>query len=127
MQETRKIEGTDAAAPKSGLWGWIDRRTAVDAALRSALYEPILGGARFAYVFGSRVYFYSPGNHRRFSGALLHSVRGSRTHDCLVHHESGYCRLFSAQPARLRRQRHDHRAAAAPFANLYLWGLQGPA
>src|ERR1700730_13527624 len=57
MQETRKIEGTDAAAPKSGLWGWIDRRTAVDAALRSALYEPILGGARFAYVFGSGLLF----------------------------------------------------------------------
>src|ERR1700726_1160372 len=57
MQETRKIEGTDAAAPKSGLWGWIDRRTAVDGALRSALYEPILGGARFAYVFGSGLLF----------------------------------------------------------------------
>src|ERR1700682_3868967 len=57
MQETRKIEGTDAAAPKSGLWGWIDRRTGVDTALRSALYEPIPGGARFAYVFGSGLLF----------------------------------------------------------------------
>src|SRR6202047_2725398 len=57
MQETRKIEGTDASGPKSGLWGWIDRRTGVDAALRSALYEPIPGGARFAYVFGSGLLF----------------------------------------------------------------------
>jgi ubiquinol-cytochrome c reductase cytochrome b subunit len=57
MQEARKIEGIDAAASKSGLWGWIDRRTGVDAALRSALYEPIPGGARFAYVFGSGLLF----------------------------------------------------------------------
>src|ERR1700686_4933894 len=56
MQETRKIEG-DAAAPKAGLWGWLDRRTGVDGALRSALYEPIPGGARFAYVFGSGLLF----------------------------------------------------------------------
>src|ERR1700680_302816 len=53
MQETRKIQGSEVAAPKVGLWGWLDRRTGVDAALRSALYEPIPGGARFAYVFGS--------------------------------------------------------------------------
>src|SRR6202040_3701215 len=57
MQEARKIEGIDAATSKSGLWGWIDRRTGVDAALRSALYEPIPGGARFAYVFGSGLLF----------------------------------------------------------------------
>jgi ubiquinol-cytochrome c reductase cytochrome b subunit len=56
MEET-KIEHRDAAAPKAGLWGWIDRRTGVDEALRSALYEPIPGGARFAYVFGSGLLF----------------------------------------------------------------------
>src|ERR1700676_2678568 len=57
MKETRKIEDNDAAARKSGLWGWIDGRTGVDTALRSALYEPIPGGARFAYVFGSGLLF----------------------------------------------------------------------
>ena len=58
MQET-KIGRTESAAapPKTGLWGWLDRRTGVDAALRSALYEPIPGGARFAYVFGSGLLF----------------------------------------------------------------------
>src|ERR1700731_195423 len=58
MQET-KIERTESAAapPRTGLWGWLDRRTAVDAALRTALYEPIPGGARFAYVFGSGLLF----------------------------------------------------------------------
>jgi ubiquinol-cytochrome c reductase cytochrome b subunit len=35
----------------------MDRRTGVDALLRSALYEPIPGGARFAYVFGSGLLF----------------------------------------------------------------------
>jgi ubiquinol-cytochrome c reductase cytochrome b subunit len=56
MQET-KIERSDVSAPKVGLWGWLDRRTGVDAALRSSLYEPIPGGARFAYVFGSGLLF----------------------------------------------------------------------
>src|SRR6202790_2419832 len=56
MQET-KIERGNVAAPKAGLWGWLDRRAGVDAALRSALYEPIPGGARFAYVFGSGLLF----------------------------------------------------------------------
>src|ERR1700719_917413 len=56
MQET-KIERGESAAPKTGLWGWLDRRTGVDAALRSSLYEPIPGGARFAYVFGSGLLF----------------------------------------------------------------------
>src|ERR1700726_3414310 len=57
MQDTRKIDGGDAAGPKTGLSGWIDRRTGVDAVLRSALYEPIPGGARCAYVFGSGLLF----------------------------------------------------------------------
>ena len=57
MQETGKIQGSDVSAPKVGLWGWLDRRTGVDAALRSSLYEPIPGGARFAYVFGSGLLF----------------------------------------------------------------------
>ena len=56
MQET-KIERGNVAAPKAGLWGWLDRRTGLDAVLRSALYEPIPGGARFAYVFGSGLLF----------------------------------------------------------------------
>ena len=57
MQEAQKIERSDAATPKARLWGWLDRRTGVDTALRSALYEPIPGGARFAYVFGSGLLF----------------------------------------------------------------------
>jgi len=60
MQETRKIDGGESgesATPKTGLWGWIDRRTGVDGVLRSALYEPIPGGARFAYIFGSGLLF----------------------------------------------------------------------
>ena len=39
------------------LWSWIDRRTGVDRILRESLDEPIPGGARFAYVFGSALLF----------------------------------------------------------------------
>jgi ubiquinol-cytochrome c reductase cytochrome b subunit len=40
-----------------GLWAWLNHRTGVDDMLRTALYEPIPGGARFAYIFGSGLLF----------------------------------------------------------------------
>jgi ubiquinol-cytochrome c reductase cytochrome b subunit len=52
-----KIDRNDPAAGKTGLWGWVNHRTGVDALLRTALYEPIPGGARLAYVFGSGLLF----------------------------------------------------------------------
>jgi len=39
------------------LWRWIDQRTGADQILHRSLYEPIPGGARFAYVFGSALLF----------------------------------------------------------------------
>src|ERR1700719_3124010 len=42
---------------ESGLWAWLNRRTGLDDLLRSALDEPIPGGARFAYIFGSGLLF----------------------------------------------------------------------
>ena len=39
------------------LWKWIDQRTGADKILRSSLDEPVPGGARFAYVFGSGLLF----------------------------------------------------------------------
>ncbi len=41
----------------AGLWRWIDQRTGADRILRHTLNEPIPGGARFAYVFGSALLF----------------------------------------------------------------------
>ena len=40
-----------------GLFKWFDRRTGINAVLHEALDEPIPGGARFAYVFGSALLF----------------------------------------------------------------------
>jgi ubiquinol-cytochrome c reductase cytochrome b subunit len=42
---------------KAGAGGWLERRTGLDSLLRGALYEPIPGGARLAYVFGSGLLF----------------------------------------------------------------------
>jgi ubiquinol-cytochrome c reductase cytochrome b subunit len=39
------------------LWQWLDQRTGVDELLRKSLDEPIPGGARLAYVFGSALLF----------------------------------------------------------------------
>src|SRR5579884_961439 len=39
------------------LFRWINRRTGLEGILREALDEPIPGGARFAYVFGSGLLF----------------------------------------------------------------------
>ena len=45
------------AATRGKLFGWFDRRTGLDAIMRDGLDEPIPGGARFAYVFGSALLF----------------------------------------------------------------------
>ena len=53
--------GTSAnhAPPRleSGLWEWLNRRTGLDDFLHATLDEPIPGGARFAYIFGSGLLF----------------------------------------------------------------------
>ncbi len=41
----------------SRLFHWIDRRTGLDKLLHEALDEPIPGGARYAYIFGSGLLF----------------------------------------------------------------------
>lgn len=46
-----------AAAPPSRIRAWLDRRTGIDSLLREALDEPIPGGAKIAYVFGSGLLF----------------------------------------------------------------------
>lgn len=43
--------------PQVGIWNWLNRRIGVDDLLREGLDEPIPGGARFAYVFGSGLLF----------------------------------------------------------------------
>src|ERR1700682_3669100 len=57
MPPTWKMENKEPAPPKSGLWGWVNHRTGVDALLRTALYEPMPGAARLGYVFGSGLLF----------------------------------------------------------------------
>src|SRR5260370_11818876 len=57
MSSTQKNETNGLPLPSTGLWGWLNRRTGLDALLRTALYEPIPGGARLAYVFGSGLLF----------------------------------------------------------------------
>jgi ubiquinol-cytochrome c reductase cytochrome b subunit len=54
MHSTRK---NGAPLPQTGFWGWLNRRTGLDNLLRTALDEPIPGGARFAYIFGSGLLF----------------------------------------------------------------------
>src|SRR6202047_2203522 len=57
MHSTHKSAPDTAPPPASGLWGWLNHRTGLDNLLRSALDEPIPGGARFAYIFGSGLLF----------------------------------------------------------------------
>jgi ubiquinol-cytochrome c reductase cytochrome b subunit len=57
MHSTEKKEGEPPSPRESGFWGWLNRRTGLDDLLRSALDEPIPGGARFAYIFGSGLLF----------------------------------------------------------------------
>ena len=57
MHSTQKSQTNGTPPPETGLWGWLNRRTGLDTLLRTALYEPIPGGARLAYVFGSGLLF----------------------------------------------------------------------
>jgi len=47
----------NTSSPSTGLWAWLNHRTGVNDLLKTALYEPIPGGARFAYIFGSGLLF----------------------------------------------------------------------
>ena len=57
MHSTDRNETDSSHSPQTGFWGWLNRRTGLDDVLRAALYEPIPGGARLAYIFGSGLLF----------------------------------------------------------------------
>ena len=57
VMESQTNESNGSVPRQPGIWGWLNRRTGLDGLLRTALYEPIPGGARFAYVFGSGLLF----------------------------------------------------------------------
>jgi ubiquinol-cytochrome c reductase cytochrome b subunit len=57
MSSAHKDENDGARAGRSGIRQWLDHRIGLDALLRTALDEPIPGGARFAYIFGSGLLF----------------------------------------------------------------------
>jgi ubiquinol-cytochrome c reductase cytochrome b subunit len=50
-------ENDASRSPRTGFRAWLDRRTGLDSLLRTALDEPVPGGARFAYIFGSGLLF----------------------------------------------------------------------
>ena len=52
-----KSEGGTPPLRQTGFRGWLNHRTGLDDLLRTALDEPIPGGARFAYIFGSGLLF----------------------------------------------------------------------
>jgi ubiquinol-cytochrome c reductase cytochrome b subunit len=57
MHSTDRNETDSSHSPQTGFWGWLNRRTGLDNVLQAALYEPIPGGARLAYIFGSGLLF----------------------------------------------------------------------
>jgi ubiquinol-cytochrome c reductase cytochrome b subunit len=57
MNSTQTDQDERLTLPQTGIWGWLNRRTGIDTLLRTSLDEPIPGGARFAYIFGSGLLF----------------------------------------------------------------------
>jgi ubiquinol-cytochrome c reductase cytochrome b subunit len=57
MSSTQDSGAERSSATRSGIWAWLNHRTGLDDLLKTALYEPIPGGARFAYIFGSGLLF----------------------------------------------------------------------
>lgn len=57
MSEIRRPGEPEETPARGPLFEWIDKRTGLDSMMREALDEPIPGGARLAYVFGSALLF----------------------------------------------------------------------
>jgi ubiquinol-cytochrome c reductase cytochrome b subunit len=57
MNKSQDEKRVAQQATTGRVFGWFDRRTGLDGLLREGLDEPIPGGARFAYVFGSALLF----------------------------------------------------------------------
>jgi ubiquinol-cytochrome c reductase cytochrome b subunit len=57
MNSTDRNEDDPSRTPQTRFRVWLDRRTGLDSLLRTALDEPVPGGARFAYIFGSGLLF----------------------------------------------------------------------
>jgi ubiquinol-cytochrome c reductase cytochrome b subunit len=57
LSDSQAAKGRARSSLRGRLWAWIDERTGADRILRDTLDEPIPGGARFAYVFGSALLF----------------------------------------------------------------------
>src|SRR5580700_4900266 len=57
MDSADKHHPDPAPAAQDGFRAWLNHRTGMDDLLRIALDEPIPGGARFAYIFGSGLLF----------------------------------------------------------------------
>jgi ubiquinol-cytochrome c reductase cytochrome b subunit len=57
MNSTDRGENTASQSSETGFRVWLNRRTGLDSLLRTALDEPIPGGARLAYIFGSGLLF----------------------------------------------------------------------
>ena len=53
MPDTKQPLSEDNQKPAVGVMEWLDRRTGINSLLHEALDEPIPGGARWAYIFGS--------------------------------------------------------------------------
>ena len=57
MQSEHQGDSDATHRSATRFWGWLNHRTGLDDLLRTALDEPIPGGARFAYIFGSGLLF----------------------------------------------------------------------
>ena len=126
MRRQIRIPRSRAAGRRSRALDWVDVRTGIRALISMVLDEPIPGGARWAYVFGSGCcssFFFRC--HRCFPGALLHPHGRDGAHQRGLHHQAGGRRSIPSQPALLRLQRDDHCSGAAFSADLSLWLIQG--
>jgi ubiquinol-cytochrome c reductase cytochrome b subunit len=56
-EKEKTTGGSARVSRRSRLFHWMDRRAGVDKLMKESLDEPIPGGARFAYVFGSGLLF----------------------------------------------------------------------
>lgn len=57
MNEPLNPDSPERAAPTGRIYGWLNSRTGLSGLMHASLDEPVPGGARLAYVFGSGLLF----------------------------------------------------------------------
>ena len=117
-----KADSTQAKSLPTRIYSWFNKRTGLGNIMQASLDEPIPGGARLAYVFGSGLLFIFISQVITGIALALYYVPSAETAHTSVAYITKQVAAgrVPAQPALLRLERDDHCARSALPADFSL-------